>query len=874
MDFAAFQMQPGMISLITAGVFVTSLIIWWLVRKKRQRVWLPTLRILKQEASQLPKLRLVPPPLIFFLCFFLASLALTIFTFRPSQTLYQSAEPGHRKTHIFLDMSPSVFYGLSLDEYRQLALNVYEHYQKDSTITVSSSHSSQITQIENIDHFQTMMAPLEPHRAGLKLGQAMHMVLESLGNIDRLVIVSDGSQYTWADFNWQYLESKFEILHAPVRQSSARKNNAYIEDVRFASQLDDSQLIWEVDIARAHAGDSVSGGLQVSFGNDQLASAEWRMLPNQSASTVTVEVFRDGLSELGLSDDEPLVWRIDFDSPEQSLLGLDHEFRTFFSGVRQDVLLISEPQGEMFLEDPVHHLRIALELLGFDVKRIDRVPEPMDQSYYDYPLWILSGGSSAQVQDFCPVGLAKRRIEARRTGDSLLEKPRMPKLWMLPMSVQANYQQLCHCFASFVERDAKVLEQLPPYCEDVEIRDQYISVLRSLGARQIGGQVDRLVDALAWHRRESDLGFELLAFTLPLYPSSITGISYSQLPFLVRTLADWMGFLKDHSLDHRNAWPRVSDISASWEDDQDEIGIVLSNVPRGESMLREMEPGSLPKAWRGLISSSPQSTMGMQEEQDPRPWIDILLFIILVLIGIEGALIIMNSLLRLARKKKEYASMLLICFLGVLESKAHADVQMNLLGYPTERYSGQTLARDVVGRTSIEMAGSLVHSHSISDQIFEEGWIWANRPEDLYDANGQVDPKILSWMKRGGFLVVENVTSPEQLDFDLGRLARDEGWRTIPPDHEIMRSFHLLDSLPGCEDRLWYGYNFDDRIAVIAIPFSLLEGLLKDMSANSCLEQLGRERATRIFINIIMVALATDYKKDQIHLPEILKRLR
>jgi hypothetical protein len=89
-----------------------------------------------------------------------------------------------------------------------------------------------------------------------------------------------------------------------------------------------------------------------------------------------------------------------------------------------------------------------------------------------------------------------------------------------------------------------------------------------------------------------------------------------------------------------------------------------------------------------------------------------------------------------------------------------------------------------------------------------------------------------------------------------------------------MRSFHLLDSLPECQGKVWQGFHFDDRIAVIGIPFSLLEGLLNDVNANPCLKQIGRERATRIFINIVMVALATDYKKDQIHLPEILKRLR
>ena len=34
------------------------------------------------------------------------------------------------------------------------------------------------------------------------------------------------------------------------------------------------------------------------------------------------------------------------------------------------------------------------------------------------------------------------------------------------------------------------------------------------------------------------------------------------------------------------------------------------------------------------------------------------------------------------------------------------------------------------------------------------------------------------------------------------------------------------------------------------------------------------EKGYRAFINLLMVALTTDYKKDQVHLPEILKRLR
>ena len=58
------------------------------------------------------------------------------------------------------------------------------------------------------------------------------------------------------------------------------------------------------------------------------------------------------------------------------------------------------------------------------------------------------------------------------------------------------------------------------------------------------------------------------------------------------------------------------------------------------------------------------------------------------------------------------------------------------------------------------------------------------------------------------------------------------------------------------------------------MPHRLLAYLRDKGEDVPCLRPTGREMATRIFVNLLMVALAGDYKKDQVHLPEILKRLR
>ena len=145
------------------------------------------------------------------------------------------------------------------------------------------------------------------------------------------------------------------------------------------------------------------------------------------------------------------------------------------------------------------------------------------------------------------------------------------------------------------------------------------------------------------------------------------------------------------------------------------------------------------------------------------------------------------------------------------------------------------------------------------------------------DKKGLLNSRLAKWLKRGGFLILENVPSLSELKNLTKRgfsFQRSVGrWHPIPPDHEIMRSFYLIDALPRCYKRSWYGFEFDQRLAIISIPYDFLESLRSEKVNPNCDKILTKERNTRIFINTLMVALTTDYKKDQIHLPNILKRL-
>ena len=178
------------------------------------------------------------------------------------------------------------------------------------------------------------------------------------------------------------------------------------------------------------------------------------------------------------------------------------------------------------------------------------------------------------------------------------------------------------------------------------------------------------------------------------------------------------------------------------------------------------------------------------------------------------------------------------------------------------------LAHEVQKRTSLELAQTL--NLRDSSNFNTAPWLWVR---DLAFVSNDI--AIAQWIRKGGTLVVEGGTAQTLTAFTERTFGAHTGvWQNIPLDHELMRSFYLLDALPVCNEQRWRGFTFAGRLAIVIIPHRLLAYVRDKGEAVPCLQQTGKEMVTRIFINLLMVALAGDYKKDQVHLPEILKRLR
>jgi hypothetical protein len=190
----------------------------------------------------------------------------------------------------------------------------------------------------------------------------------------------------------------------------------------------------------------------------------------------------------------------------------------------------------------------------------------------------------------------------------------------------------------------------------------------------------------------------------------------------------------------------------------------------------------------------------------------------------------------------------------------------------------QEFSKSLESRTSLTLDSSARVYPKLSSVALREPWLFVNDPARLLSPSGAFLPELEGWIRKGGILILEADIPLFQLEKFTSEgfvsTVKKGSWRPIAPDHELMRSFYLLDSLPTCEGASWQEYRYDGRTAILAIPFKLSSILSDTPEQVPCAVLKDKERLTRVLVNLFMVSLATDYKKDQIHLPEILKRLR
>ena len=856
MNIANTFLVPSLISLFCLVFLLLGLGVWLLIRKKRRRLWLPTLRLMTMQSSPLPKLRVVKPPLMAFFCFLLSALALLWLSLKPSKMEFSAILDHQNRSHVFFDLSPSNE-ASSISKRLDYAKEIYEAYQKLGDLTFSHSLDLTPKSFGSETELAEFVEKLPSQRHGTELGPIIIAQLEKLGTLDRLIVVADADKSSWSSFNWRILSEKVELIHASLSEEGTAQN-IYIDNVRLNDQKLDRSSNWTVTIASSRVtSKTVSGVLELDLLQNKLRKLSFSLPAGQKKISLDVNVKADELTQIGSLDDRSkLTWSIKVDGP--NAIKSDDVFYSYFRGFRRKALLVSSNEGEMFLEDSLHHLQSVLEVLEFDTHRIDKIAD--ERSFLSFPLWIIAGGREP-TESFCPKLLPQLYRNQRLKQENFAgqyKSRQLPVVWLMPKSTDANYGSLCHCYSNLAD-DLSGTSNFPPYCQDLEVREQYIGVLNSVGALQIGGKLNEQEGAWSYRRKIADIGLDIFAMTLPLKPMRSYGITHDMIPRLAQFFLELSG-LQDMTASSRGGFPRISN---KLPDSGKEFD---SNVPRSESQLALWGDEFLPKSWDDREAFLAESRQGLRQQKNPRYWIVICFWVVITLILLEVFWIIIQRM----RGSARVSALLLASLLVGYDHQAAASVKLHTIGYgQVSENMLAALARQVGARTSIELSLPQIR-HQFNDPKTWQNtpWLWIADSSYLGKKQEQLD----TWLRRGGFLIIEDADIAS--DFKRIDLGKNSIWQAIPPDHELMRSFHLLSALPPCRETVWHGLRYDDRIAAIAIPFSLLRYLFNEGQAPVCLKDLGKEEALRIFINIMMVALTTDYKKDQIHLPEILKRLR
>jgi hypothetical protein len=149
----------------------------------------------------------------------------------------------------------------------------------------------------------------------------------------------------------------------------------------------------------------------------------------------------------------------------------------------------------------------------------------------------------------------------------------------------------------------------------------------------------------------------------------------------------------------------------------------------------------------------------------------------------------------------------------------------------------------------------------------------------------------VSWLRtyveNGGFILFDDSSARRDSGFARGvaelaaRLLPGRPFAPLPADHAVFQAFYLLKSVPGRKvvRPFLQGVEVED-LTVMMLCHNDLGGAWEG-------DQLGgytypcvpggekqREMSFRMGINIVLYALTGNYKKDQVHIPFIMKRRR
>ncbi len=207
--------------------------------------------------------------------------------------------------------------------------------------------------------------------------------------------------------------------------------------------------------------------------------------------------------------------------------------------------------------------------------------------------------------------------------------------------------------------------------------------------------------------------------------------------------------------------------------------------------------------------------------------------------------------------------------------------------YKPRPHAIESLLGQTAKRTSVEVKREARDMDLSDPDLFLYPFIYL-AGDSAFPPFPDADLKILrNYLNYGGLLLIDDNSAKANSEFDdsvrklVGNLFPNIPMQRISKEHSLFRSFYLIHQIGGRANIKPYldGITIKGRTVLIyssndlggAWSRSKLGHWNYDILAGG---RFQRKMAVRLGINIVMYALTLDYKKDMVHLPIILERLR
>ncbi len=199
----------------------------------------------------------------------------------------------------------------------------------------------------------------------------------------------------------------------------------------------------------------------------------------------------------------------------------------------------------------------------------------------------------------------------------------------------------------------------------------------------------------------------------------------------------------------------------------------------------------------------------------------------------------------------------------------------------------RSLLAQLAGRTSIEVNREPVEIKLTDPNLYRYPFLYM-AGNAAFKAFPEKELRILRhYLNFGGFLLIDDNSSRANSEFDqsvrnlIAKLFAKIPLQKISRDHSIFRSFYLINRPAGriLLNPFLEGISIKGRTVLAYSTNDLGGAWARDKLGHWNYDIIAggsqqRQGSIRLGVNIVMYSLTLDYKKDMVHLPIILERLR